>query len=76
MSDINFRKTGKSYSVDYQRNNGCGFERRFYRIEDVNNCAKDHGWSSADDQVHGEEWTVAEMFITCQVVQPYRVTDV
>ena len=73
MSNVNFRKTQNGYSADYQRNDGFGFERRYFRASDMQSLAKHHGWNSADDEVPGEGWTVAEMLIVGGAVRPYRV---
>lgn len=74
MNIINFRKTAKSYSTDHQRSDGCGWERRYYRAADINAIARHLGWESGDQEVHGENWTFAEMIITHGCVRPYRVT--
>lgn len=76
MSNINFRKTAKGYSADYQRDDGFGFERRYYRASDLHAAARHFGWESADDEVPGENRTVAEMLINGREVQPYRVSGV
>lgn len=68
MSNINFRKTNKSYSADYQRKDGFGLERRFFRAADVNDLARHYGWEFADE-------TLAEALIVQQVVTPYRVVS-
>lgn len=75
MSNVNFRKTAKGYSADYQRNDGFGFERRHYRNEDANRVAQGFGWKDADVEVPGEGWTVAEMLIVGGQLTPYRVTS-
>ena len=75
MSNINFRKTAKGYSADYQRNDGFGWERRYYRAADVESMARHYGWESAGQEVHGEGWTVAEMLVTHNSsLRPYRVS--
>jgi len=74
MSNINFRRTLKGYSADWQRRNGFGFERHFYRWSDIDSLARHHGWASPDDEVPGEGWTVAEMLIQMSDdARPYRV---
>lgn len=73
MSSINFRKTAKGYSADYQRNDGFGLERRYYRASEMADLAAHHGWDSADAIVPGEGWTVAEMLIVGGAIRPYRV---
>lgn len=74
MSNINFRITFKGYSADWQRRDGSGFERHFYRWSDINSLAKHYGWQSCDEEVPGEGWTVAEMLIQMNdQVRPYRV---
>lgn len=75
MSNINFRVTRKGYSADYQRRDGFGFERRYYRRTDVQAWAESYGWDSCDQIVPHEEWTVAEMLIQGGVPTPYRVTQ-
>lgn len=75
MTNVNFRKTAKGYTADYQRNDGFGFEPRHYKATDVEKIATGFGWQSADQQVHGEEWTVAEMLIVGGQVRPYRITS-
>jgi hypothetical protein len=72
MTNINFRKTPKGYSADFQRNDGLGMERRFFRASDMNNLAQHYGWTSADD-VTVDGITFAEMLITQDGVTPYRV---
>ena len=76
MSNVNFRKTPKGYTADYQRADGFGFERRHFRASDINDLAKHYGWQTADDEVPGEEWTVAEMLIVGGAIRPYRVTTI
>lgn len=76
MSNVNFRKTAKGYSADYQRNDGFGFERRYYSADALNKAAAHYKWASADEVVPGEGWTVAEMLIVGRVVMPYRVTSI
>jgi hypothetical protein len=73
MTNINFRKTPKGYSADFQRNDGFGFERRFFKASDLHNLAMHYGWQSADDKVHTDECTVAEMLIVQDGAKPYRV---
>lgn len=70
---MTFRKTRKGYSYDYQCLDGINFERRYYRKKDVEECAKHFRWSSLDEQVHGEDITVAELLIEGNQVLPYRV---
>lgn len=73
MNTINFRKHSKTYSADYQRLDGFGLERRFYRISDVDKEARGLGWDSPDEVVPLEDCTVAEMLIRGRVVTPFRV---
>lgn len=74
MSNVNFRKTEQGYSADFQRKDGFGFERRYYRADELNEIAQRYGWQSADEEVPGEGWTVAEMLIVGGgACAPYRV---
>lgn len=75
MSNVNFRRTNKGYSAEYQRSNGFGFETRYYRREDVESYIAQAklGWDSPDQDVPGEGWTVAEMLIVGDAIRPYRV---
>jgi len=73
MSNINFRTTPKGFSADWQRADGFGFERHYYRRSDIKDLAQHYGWASCDDDVPGEGWTVAEMLIQMSdYPQPYR----
>ena len=74
---INFRKTAKGYSADYQRKDGFGFglERRFFRASDMNDLARHYGWGSADEVLPGDEMSFAEMIIEQQGATPYRVVS-
>jgi hypothetical protein len=74
MSNINFRKTAKGYSADYQRKDGFGWERLLYRASDLHNLAKHYGWQSADD-VTADGISFAEMLIVQGGVTPYRVVS-
>lgn len=73
MSNVNFRKTRKGYSAQYQRQDGFGFETRYFKGEEITELAQKHGWKSPDEQVPGENWTVAEMLIVGQALRPYRI---
>lgn len=76
MSNVNFRKTPKGYSADYQRADGFGLERRYYSQSDMDSLARHHGWESADQEVPGEGWTVAEMLIVGGAIRPFRVSTI
>lgn len=73
MSSINFRPTGRSYSAEYQRADGFGYETRYYRRADAARLATRYGWTSPDDVVPAEGWTIAEAMIVGGIVRPYRV---
>lgn len=76
MSNVNFRKTAKGYTADYQRRDGFGLERRYYRRADVIERAEHYGWDSPDQDVPGEGWTIAESLIVGGAVRPYRIAEI
>ncbi len=75
MSNINFRKTAKGYSADFQRRDGFGWERWLYRASDLDSLAKHYGWQSADEMVSSDGVSFAEMLIVQGAANPYRVVS-
>lgn len=79
MSNISFRKTrGGNYSAEYQRNDGFGYETRYYHPAELAATAGRHeadlNWLD-EDSGHGDDMTMAELIILTASPRPFRVTS-
>jgi hypothetical protein len=73
-SSINFRKTRKGYSADYQRADGLGYEQRYYSRVVLQELCRYYGWSTPEDS-STDDLSIAEELIIGGMVKPYRVVS-